>query len=708
MVDKFGFEFLEKRPWTWADAFPWIPGKAAKKVWEHGTWWDMSIEDTDVTTKEATLTNIVTLAIERLRKWTIGEVLPGLPPDLELAKLGLPVRATNVLHREQLLRGADLIDLPIEDLMGCRNAGIGTVTAILRALADASKSPTQATLSSACGEKAEAAEVQDPWLGELLRDLKTLAEWNHSLGAPDRSVLSELPLGVPDQVADTRQRLLALTAADVLTTRIANIADELDAAICGMDERYRVILAQRSFAWDAKTLEELGKELGVTRERARQLEVKARAKLIEFVSGDNAVGRVAGLIRAEIRGVRPLAEIVAKIPALALDVMSVGQPVWRIIDVLDDAYEIADGWCAEPGFEAARRDTAVFLDELADDYGVVRLADVALTDTEAAGTTPWLTDWLEYLGYEVREQFVLLKASSINDLAAAILSIEGAPLTVEALHARVGRGAINSLKNQIYTDPMFTKIDLGHWSLTSWGMEGYTNIRGEIGKLLGQAGDELPLATVVESLVDRFGVSPNSVVVYAGSAPYEVWNGIVRKRTGELAGSGKNPAKVQGYYRRGDDWLYRTTVTHDHLRGSGWPASTALATILGFGPGEYADLPSRLGAQRFSYMGHQPLYGSIKRFVEDMDLGIGDEIFLVFGADGHFDVEQLPEVPDGKLPQALRLVGAEMSLDVAGAIDALGSAIKFAAGADIASIAEGYKARREQQIHDLILGVDPD
>ena len=394
-------------------------------------------------------------------------------------------------------------------------------------------------------------------------------------------------------------------------------------------------------------------------------------------------------------------------PALAVEVVTVGQPAWRVIDVLDDAYEIADGWCAEPSFEAARRDTGVFLDELSDTYGVVRLADVTLSDDEA-GALPWLKDWLIYLGYEVRDEFVLLKTASLNDMAAAILSIEGAPLTFDELHQKIGRGAPGSLRNQVSTDPTFTKVDREHFALAEWGMEGYTNIRGEIGKLLEQASGELPLTTVVQSLVDRFAVSPNSVAVYAGSPPFQVMNGIVRNHTGQLAGSGKNPAKVQGYYRRGDDWLYRTTVTFDHLRGSGWPASTALSTILKMAPGEYAELPSRLGNQKFSYKTHQPSYGSIKRFLEDMDLGIGDEIFLVFKADGTFDVETLPEIPSDKMSQALRLVGADMSLDVTGAVAALGSAIKFASGADIVSIAEGYKARKEQQIHDLILGIEPD
>lgn len=712
MVNDSGIEFLDLKPRSWADAFPWIPGKAVNESCELGNWWDWPIDATDAVSRELAVGNIVSLAIDRLGKWTIGDVFPGLRSDVELAQLDLPVRARHVLSREQIHTGADITALPVEDLFAFYSAGVGTVTAILRELVKVSSSQAQAQAQATVRESASfdelsAVEAPSPWLGGLLQDLGTLAEWNHALGHGDRGVLSELPLGAPETVVAARKRLLNLRANEIRPTSSANIADQLDAAIDGLDERYQSILAKRVFAWNSKTLDEMGQEFGVTRERIRQLEVKARAKLNDFVNGDNPVGQVARLVRTQIRGVHPLEELLTVVPALAEEVVTVGQPAWRVIDVLDDAYEIADGWCAEPSFEAARLDAGVVLDELADPYGVVRLADVTLTD-HAAGSPPWLKDWLIYLGYEVRDQFVLLRAASLNDMAAAILSIEGAPLILDELHQRIGRGALGSLRNQISTDPTFTKVNREHFALAEWGMEGYTNIRGEIAKLLEEAGGELPLASVVESLVDRFGVSANSVAVYAGSNPFKIMNGIVRHDKGQLAGAGKNPAKVQFYYRRGDDWLYRTTVTFDHLRGSGWPASTALSTILRMAPGEYAELPSRLGNQKFSYKNHQPSYGSIKRFLEDMDLGIGDEIFLVFKADRTFDVEQLPDPPTDKMAQALRLVGADMSLDAVGAIAALGYAIKFAPGADIVSVAEGYKSRREQEIHDLILGIEPD
>lgn len=692
-------------PWTWVDAFPWLASKAGGWVRAGDAWWDHPIQDATGGARDEIIEDIASLAIEQMGKWPIGEVLPGLPADVNLAALNLSARALNVFQRENKLVTGDLLDLSVDDLLEFRNAGLGTVTAVLGRFAELSTSVEQVKLALP-DERKDVVEAPSEWMTQLLRDLETLAEWNRSIGHPERGVLAELPIGTPGVVAQARERVVSLSAAEVAPAGHTSIGELLDSFIGGMEERSRVVLATRLFPWQRKTLDELGHEFGVTRERIRQIEVRARSKLGEFASADNPVGRVAALARGGVRGVRPLTELLEEAPALAEIVNTVGQPVWRIFDVLDESYEIADGWCVEPSFEAVRGDTAVFLSELADDYGVIRLADVALPGSDEVHAQTWFKDWLEYLHYEIRESCVLLRTRSINDVAAAVLSIEGAPLTVEELHAKIGRGSPNSLKNQLYTDPVFHRIDLERWALASWGMDAYSNIRDEIGKLLEQAGGELALAAITESLVERFGVAANSVTIYASSAPYELKNGIVRKQTNALAGAGKNPAKVQFYYRRGDDWLYRTSVTHDHLRGSGWAASTALATILGMSPGQYVELPSRLGNQKFSYSAPQPAYGSIRRFLEDMDLGIGDEIFLVLKGDGSFDVELLPPPATEKLAEALRLVGADMTLPLDQATAALGAAIKFAAGADLSEIAAGFKARGEELIHDLILGAE--
>jgi hypothetical protein len=662
----------------------------------------MAIEDTDAGTRRLILDNAVALAVDRLKQWPLGEVFPLLPLDVAIEELNLPVRAYNALSRARRLTTRDIVDLSLNDFLEYRNAGIETATAILRNLADRSTRP----------EPSRATEIIEtapptPWVGDLVRDIEALARWNNLTGQIDRGVLAPLTLGAPKEIVAARDRLVALSAVDVLPARAPSVADVLEEAILGMDERFRTILTRRLFAWEAATLEVLGQEFGVTRERVRQLESKARDKLRELVAEGTRVGQILALMRSQVRGVRPLAEVLAEVPALGGVVESVGQPAWRVIDVLDDTYEIANGWCAEPSLAAAKRETAIYLDELADEYGVVRLAEVGLVGSEEPGTLPWLTAWLTHLGYKVRGGSVLLRTSSVGDLAAAILSIEGGPLTLEALFERVGRGSIGSLRNQLNSDNRFHKVDIEHWALTSWGLDSYTNIRAEIGKLIEQAGGELALATIVDSLVGRFGVSASSVNVYAGSAPYELRNGMVRAQAVRVIG-GKNPAKVQGYYRRGDDWLHRTTVTHDHLRGSGWSASTAVATLVGLSQGEYAELPTRLGPQKFSWKNHQPSYGSIKRFLDADGLGVSDEVFMIFRGDGTFDVQKLPDVPENPVSQALRLVGADMSLEGQDAIDALAVAIKYPAGSDLSTVAAGYKAKRDQVILELLAGGDPD
>src|SRR4051812_27249587 len=115
MVDS-DFEFFDLRPRSWADAFPWIPGKAAAQHWEQCAWWDWSIDDTDLASRASVVDDIVSLVIDRLGKWSLGDVFPGLPGDVQLAKLALPVRAKNVLYREQIHTGADFAELSVEGL----------------------------------------------------------------------------------------------------------------------------------------------------------------------------------------------------------------------------------------------------------------------------------------------------------------------------------------------------------------------------------------------------------------------------------------------------------------------------------------------------------------------------------------------------------------------------------------------------------------
>src|SRR5690349_6298041 len=100
----------------------------------------MAMDDAAGMDRRRVLSSVVSLAINHLEKWPIGEVFPGMPLEMPIDNLDLTVRAYNVLHRERKLTTSDLADVRIEDLLAYRNAGIGTVRDILRNLADRSTS----------------------------------------------------------------------------------------------------------------------------------------------------------------------------------------------------------------------------------------------------------------------------------------------------------------------------------------------------------------------------------------------------------------------------------------------------------------------------------------------------------------------------------------------------------------------------------------
>ena len=74
------------------------------------------------------------------------------------------------------------------------------------------------------------------------------------------------------------------TSIDQETDLIENeqqsrIESELSDALKSLDQRERFIVEQRILADDEVSLAELGRKLGISRERARQIEARAKRKL---------------------------------------------------------------------------------------------------------------------------------------------------------------------------------------------------------------------------------------------------------------------------------------------------------------------------------------------------------------------------------------------------------------------------------------------
>ncbi|BBX74254.1 hypothetical protein H7H78_02150 [Mycobacterium shinjukuense] len=710
MTEDIAFDDLSPR--CWLDAFPWLKGAA-----EPGSapWWNDPIDAVGTETRRRRLAAISELAIERLSHWTIGQILPGLPADLELRSLRLPTRGRNALVREGCIVAADLSAVTVESMMDWWYVGIGLVDTILQALADASTSVatpivTTRQLPSDGARLPPFEPVSLPrWMASVIDDLIHIATWYATVGLPSQTLLGEaLPPGTPDEVVKARQHLEALSAHHILGENELelDVAKLFDVALGFLDPRAVHVLCNRLFADDPLTLDELARQHSVTPERIRQIEGKARGTMLSSISGGGPLASIAEAARGLIGTIRPLDELLTLIPALGELVESVGQPAWRVLDRLDDAYEIEEGWCLVPTMTAAEAVTQTQLQEQADQYGVVRIEDLALVETSDLERRPELTTrWLAQCGYVVDGGFVLTRTQSVGDYAAAVLSLNGTPLSSQEIVDRfVFERSAGSVRNAMGLDDRFQRVDRDRWALSEWGMEAYSGIRSLIREQLAQCGGRVKLDELVESITGRYSVSANSVISYASSPPFEQRDGIVR-----FAGTGrrvrKAPEHTRRFFRHPDGWAYRVRITKDHLRGSGSVAPMAIANILNLQFGQTRQLESPLGPQAVAWTGTQPSFGTIRRFLMDRDIAAGTDAFLVIHDDGTFSFEPAREITGDPLADALSLIGSPMTTDREAARAAVAGAVGLPETAPVISVIGAYRERGDSDIADLLTSV---
>jgi hypothetical protein len=704
-----GLSVLDSRPYTWLDAFPWLKGAA-----EVGStpWWDGEIESAHSASKRQHLATISELAMAKLAHWTIGEIFPGLSPGIELRRLGLPTRASNTLIREYCLLAGDLAPMRLDEIMDWRQVGVGVVDAILQGLADASTSlaTPPVTIESQpyiAGRSQAAGDVHhDGWVRPAIEDVTEVANWYATIGRPKQNLLTAaLPQGTPKTVVDAHRRLVSLSVEDVLGTDKAEhtVAKSFDLALRKLDARAVHVLRHRLFADELLTLDEIGREHGVTRERIRQIEGKARGAMLTILSEDGPLAAIAETARSLIGTIRALDDLLEVLPALGDKVEAVDQPAWRVLDRLDDAYEIEDGWCVVPTLTAAQAMTQTQLQEKSDKYGVVRIDNLVLIETNDAAHRSELTkSWLTRCGYTVNGDFVLTRTQSVGDYGAAILSLAGMPLSAQEIVDRfASERTAGSLRNAMATDDRFERVDRQRWALREWGMEAYTGLRTLIREHLAQKGGRVDLQELIEHITGHYSVSASSVVAYASAPPFEQRDGVVT-----IAGTDrqvrKTPERTRRLFRCPDGWAYRIRITKDHLRGSGSVAPMAVASILGLQYGESRHLESSLGPQTIAWTGTQPSFGTIRRFLMDGDVSADSEAFLVIKDDGTFAFELVAPSIGRPLLDALALIRARPNADIETAREQLTTAIGLNGTTPISSIIGGYRERGDGDIADLL------
>lgn len=493
-----------------------------------------------------------------------------------------------------------------------------------------------------------------------------------------------------------------------------------DYVVQDLDPRERQILIERLASDKPATLDALGAEFGITRERIRQIEKAVRLKIRDYSWVGicrGSVGRMEWLMHIEqVESILPAwftpAEISTapepNMPTLfqllrAAGVVQVTRGVWVTC-------QIEDGPDGDPSIP----------DDLGDDIasGLVTQRDAEERLRSLGLDAAHLAEWFADHGFYVRHGRVRPSKETLEEFLVAELRELGRPASKDRITKWVeGRWSVKSAFNLVQNDPLFARVDTDLYALTEWNLRGYSSIRDSIADLIAEQGPT-SVDQVVETLTAWFDVEPRSVKRYAGEAPFRIRNGVTAfagQSTSLARGVAPTlddltqPRQRRHWFRTPDGYSFRIHINDDHLRGSGWPTSLMAAVVTGVADGtewqmDFKNCPGKCKVTR--RFGQQASFGSIRPGLLALNAQLGDIAFIDFvGEPGEVAAVYLRVIPAGAMPSdpfdlAVTLVGADLdSVDPQRVVE---QALEVESAGFAGELVTVAKARQDQALSDAL------
>ncbi|MCJ0906087.1 hypothetical protein [Rhodococcus sp. ARC_M6] len=656
----------------WVDLFPWLDNYVSDRaallepLAPSPDWWfsespSFTALEVDL---EKVLSELAALYIAHHASEVLSVSFPLVDPALPLAALVLDTRASTSLGR--LTSGkaiGALLEHTTTAIFGVRGTSEQSVhDVVLNLLVCAVMADPRSRIEG------EDDSASTPAITALLDDLEQLAMWRRVRGQDARPLVTvEIDDESPEPIQELAARISALTPNDLPDADRTDVMDEIDNLFSQLDERESLVLRERLVARVPQRRGAIGARIGVGSGRVGQIESEVKAKLNAACGFGTAVGNTLASLRLEIQPVASLERLLELHPSIAAEVPGYGVPLWLVLDRLDDYFEVTDGWAAAPGVAAAKKRTQTLLEDFESPNGVVALGDVAESVSMSRSE---LEKWLAWCGVIVVAGSALTRVRRISDLAIGGLEALGSSQTVaELVDALQFDRSERSLERALEADDR-ALFDGGRWHLQAWG-----------------SADSVAEESASE--VSDFNVDGDGIVR--------------RKRTRNVW---KTPEQTRRLYRSGGTWRYRTTVTAEHLRGSGFAVPAGVAVAAGCVRGETLELDSHLGVQAVRWTGPQPTLGTIRRFLRELSVVEGEDVLLELWHDGSFRVVRPAIVHSDidPLRQALAQIGNREPLRTSERhiIRILAEAVGLVGEDRPRKILRAYEDRGEDAIIDLL------
>ena len=429
---------------------------------------------------------------------------------------------------------------------------------------------------------------------------------------------------------------VALVSLSGLAEHPPHPYEVLDKWMEQVDPRSRAIYMARlsSHPQNIVTLEELGAEFGVSRERIRQIEAKVRRRLDRFLMTDEALP-----VRWRASTLRRTLSVAA--PFHTVEHLLTSPPGCNdhrgVLLRMAGPYDRDHDWLTLRSAQSDDPTSAI----------LTQVDDVGRIDREFATLelTAWGLDVSLHERWLTRDGSVRLFngqlvrwGSSASDRLAFALADMGRPATVDEIVTHVGE---NRSRNYVHIaladDPRLVRVSRTHWALASWSLSQYSGIAESMRDLVEEYGGSMDIDMMVHRMHQMFGVVENSTLAYCGAPMFVVEGESLRLRTQHDGPYHYDPDLIRrtlGVFNLGPMRLGRLLkVDKNILRGSGTSLTHAAGFILGVEVKAHLSFSNRHGDKvditfpETSIMG--PSIGSVRRIVERLSAKEGDCLTLV-------------------------------------------------------------------------------
>ena len=312
------------------------------------------------------------------------------------------------------------------------------------------------------------------------------------------------------------------TLMDSAVGPISASAQRVEGALQRMSTTQHLVVERRLVRLPRETLEEVGGEIGVTRERVRQIQTNVERRIQNAFGTD--LHLAASLLKEEQGPVVPkgyldrrINEVLAGLPAL------VGGLIRNsLIENMD--YELIHGYYLDNQAADVVWSLRQLADECADDVGIVD------KETLIAGlpSDDWRPFWPAFQHccqfYELNG-FFCLRNSTRARIKAAILSV-GLPATKQEI-ARISGIEESRLGASLSNIESVVRADKHRWGLREWIDDEYEGIVAEIVQRISEDGGATTAERLLTELPEKFGVTKSSVHTYMQTPKFVVRDGLV-------------------------------------------------------------------------------------------------------------------------------------------------------------------------------------